>query len=311
MQLQPSSESTVQATPLADGDAGVAQTVQAMCALIDQGKKDPTIHERAAWIITAYRVRAFDFNGEFRAIFHWVCKNIRWTRDPTGKEGLHTAAEVLRLGIGDCDDFSILMCSILGTVGHRTRLVTISNHAEDPDQFSHIFPEVQLENGKWMPMDAGRKRPAYGKGPNNYFRRRNWDNDTGEFEDVQLGGFGMMRRHSARGMGFNSPYWRATQGGRVHQNRGRLHLGDDGDGTGFDWSQLETELPSLITSATTGAAGIIKAQNAPAIATAQGQAAVNQLLLQQQANPLSSISSSTLLLLGGAALLFMAMRRND
>jgi hypothetical protein len=292
---------------LGDGDIGVEQTVQAMRALIDQGKKDSTVHERAAWILTTYHVPAFDFRGEFRAIFHWVRKNIRWTRDPTDKEALHSAAEILRLGIGDCDDFSILMCSLLGTIGHRTRLVTISNHPEDPMQFSHIYCEVQLDD-QWIPMDAGRRRPAFGQGPRNYFRRRNWDNDTGEFEDVQLGGPAMRPR---RGMGFNTPYWRAGQGGRVHQFRGRtgVMLGQDG----FDWSQFETELPSLATAVTAGTANIIRAQNLPAVASAQYSAAYNAALLQQQVSPISSLSSISpmWLLIGGGLLLVLVMKSGE
>ena len=141
-------------TPFVRRGCRVGQTVQYMRQLIDQGKKDPTVHERAAWILNAYHVPAFDFEGEYRAVFHWITKSIRWTRDPTGKEGLHSAAEILRLRIGDCDDFSILMCAMLGTIGHRTRLVTISNHPEDPETFSHIYPEVRLHD-KWIPMDGG------------------------------------------------------------------------------------------------------------------------------------------------------------
>jgi hypothetical protein len=297
----------MQAVPLGDGDAGVEQTVRAIRGLIDQGKKDPTVHERAAWIIQAYHVPAFDWRGEFRAIFDWVRKNIRFTRDPTGKEGLHAAPEILRLQIGDCDDFSILMCSLLGTIGARTRLVTISNHPDDPSQFSHIYPEVQLD-GQWIPMDAGRRRPAFAKGPRNYFRKRVWDNDTGEFEDVQgFGGPPMRARRQLRGMGWATPYWRPGPGGRVNQARTGLRLGQDG--TSFDWSQLTTELPSLITSATTGAANIIRAQSAPAVATAQSSALLNQQLLTAQSNPLASMSSTTWLLLGGAVLVAMMMAK--
>lgn len=300
----------VQAMPLGDGDSGVEQTVAAMRGLIDQGKKDPTVHERAAWIMQAYHVPAFDWRGEFRAIFHWVRRNIRFTRDPTGKECLHSADEILRLQRGDCDDFSILMCSILGNIGARTRLVTVSNHPDDPTQFSHIYPEVQLD-GQWVPMDAGRRTPAFGKGPSSYFRKRVWDNDTGEFEDVQgLGGPRMMPRRGIHGLGWATPRWRPGESGRVPQSRTGLRLGRLGQ---IDWSQLETELPSLISTATTGTAQIIQAENAPAISTANTQAALNAQLLAQQTNPLSSLTSNPtmLLLIGGGILLAVMMSRRD
>src|SRR5258705_297323 len=97
--------------PLAGGDAGIEQTVRAMCRLIEKGKKDPIVHETAARIIREAGVPSYDWGGEARAMFQWVLQHIRFTRDVYGKETLHAAPEILRLGIGDCDDFTILLCS--------------------------------------------------------------------------------------------------------------------------------------------------------------------------------------------------------
>lgn len=320
MNRQANASTAVQSIPMSDGDAGVGQTVQYMRRLIDQGKKDPTVHERAAWILTTYKVPAFDFEGEFRAIFHWISKAIRWTRDPTGKEGLHSAAEILRLGIGDCDDFTILMCSMLGTVGHRTRLITIANHPEDPETFSHVYPEVQL-NDKWIPMDGGRRNPAFAKGPRSVFRRHVWDVDTNEdYEDTGgLGGFPAMTRRPKRSMGWASPYARPTGRGRVPQIIAGRRLGRLGQdtGTSWDWSQFETMLPSLATSVTTGTANIIRASNAPQVAAA------NPYAILAQTNPgalspayggssiFGSMDPTTLLLLGGAVLAAVLLSRKE
>lgn len=301
--------------PLSDGDAGVAQTVKAMCQIIDHGKKENAVLDRVAWILSHYHVRSFDFDGEYRAIFHWICQSIRWTRDPTGKEALHSADEILRRGIGDCDDFSILMCAMLASCGHRTRLITISNHADEPETFSHIYPEVQLESGKWIPMDAGRKNPGFGKGPRNVFRRHVWDVDTGEdYEDsAGMGALGrgrnMMRR--ARMMGWATPNARPTTRGRVPQFRTGLRLGQD-SGSSFDWSQFESELPALTTAVTGGTAQIVKAANAPQVAYSQESAALQTALVNQQINPLNSFTSSpTLLLLIGAGVLVAVMMSRD
>jgi len=112
---------------LSGGDRGVEQTIDAMKRLIQEGKKDPLIHECAANILRNARVPAFDWHGEIRAIGEWVSRNVRFTRDVYGKETLHSAREIVRLGIGDCDDFTILICALLGTVGVKTRIVTISS----------------------------------------------------------------------------------------------------------------------------------------------------------------------------------------
>lgn len=172
----------MEAFPLADGDAGVAQTIRAMRKLIEEGKKDPQIHELAAQIVRS--VRPFDWMGEVRAIGEWVGRNIRFTRDVTGKETLHAARDIVRLGIGDCDDFTILICSLLGTVGVRCKIVTISNHPEDPTQFSHVYPEA-LVNGRWIPVDFARRYAAFGKGPESYYRKREWSASSDDYVDVE------------------------------------------------------------------------------------------------------------------------------
>jgi hypothetical protein len=308
---------------LADGDAGVEQTVRgtsrarSMIGLIDRGKKDPQVRGMAAQIIRAANVPAFDFRGEYRAIFEWVKRNIRWTRDPTNKEGIQDAATTLQWGIGDCDCMSILICSLLGSIGARTRLVTISNHADAPEDFSHIFPEVRLD-GRWIPVDAGRRAPAWGKGPSRWFRRRNWDVDTGEYEDVQPAQTAQQVAGMRRLAGFATPTWRASMHGRrMGRLRGvRGFIGQDPSSTGWDWSQFETQLPALITNITGGTANIIRASNAPQVAAANPYALLaqtNPALLQQSINPFGSLfaNPTMLLLIGGGILAAIAFSRHN
>jgi hypothetical protein len=323
--------SAVSAAALAEGDAGTAQTIAAMRGLIDQGKRDPTIHELAARIIRGAGVAPFDWRGEATAIFAWVRGNIRFTRDVYGDEALHTAPEIVRLGIGDCDDFTVLICSLLETCGHHTRIVTISSNPSDPEAFSHVFPEVELE-GRWIPVDVGRKSPAFGKGPEHYFRRREWDASGPYFQDVAGYGANMSRLRGLSGLGSSVPpnrlppgamrphvvpQLRAAQklfglghyGARAMRRNtfagyGRLGQDDSGQDSGFDWSQFETELPSLITAGTTGATSIIKAVNAPATAQYQAQALTAEA---QQ----SMSSMSTLLLLGGGLLVVVMLMRGS
>ncbi len=262
-----------QSMPLAGGDAGVAQTIRAMRRLIEQGKKDPKVHEAAAVIIRSAGVPAFDWAGEVQAIYTWVLGNIRFTRDVYGKETLHAAPEILRLQIGDCDDFTILLCSLLGTIGHKTRILTISK-PEDERNFSHVFPQVLL-NGHWVTVDAARRNAAIGRNPENVERVRVWDTASDNFVDVEgLAGpramhgpagrspnalpgaypayvadprFRNLRGHSIRGLG----RYGAAEVRRVLGGRG---MGDDG----VDWSAIT----QAISAGATGAANIISATRA-------------------------------------------------
>jgi hypothetical protein len=186
--------------PHLEGDPGVQQTIRQMCRLISQGKQDPAVHELAALILRCARVRAYDWPGEARAIFDWWHRNIRFTRDVDGHETLHAPADILRLGIGDCDDFTVGICSLLKTIGADCRIVTISTHEDG--EFSHVYPEVILPSGRSIALDAARPSAAFGKSPERYTRKRLWSVDSGEHVDMgRLGALGIGRTSIAPGQG--------------------------------------------------------------------------------------------------------------
>ena len=339
--------------PIPEGDAGTAATIEAMRQLIDEGKKDPVVHELAANILRKARVRAFDWQGEVRAIYAAVKRNVRFTRDIRGKETLHAAREIIRLQIGDCDDFTILLCALLETVGVRTRIKTIAGDGRAPDTFTHVFPEA-LVDGKWIAVDAARRHPALGRQPRNAWRTRVWDTQSSEYQDIEgLAGTSQIvgPRRVARAWSPKNAAW--TQGLRGHfgrlghrmrlgamvHPRGRrtpgapaasygaphgqghygrralqaLALGQD-DGTDFDWSQLETELPSLITAGTAGAASIIKAgqtPNAYSLLASMTPAQQQAYLAASSGNTLASIPASTWLLIGGGLLVAVVLMRSQ
>ncbi|SRR6266478_6052923 len=185
--------------PHMDGDLGVEQTIRQMRRLIQSGKQDPQIHELAASMVR--RVAPYDGSSsvaisEARAIFDSALRNLRFTRDVHGNETLHAARDIVRLGIADCDDFTILICSLLKTVGADCRIITI---ATDPGgEFCHVYPEVEI-NGRWIAMDAARKHAAFGKAPENYTRKRAWPVDSEGYSDMR--GLGDGRQSIAPGEG--------------------------------------------------------------------------------------------------------------
>jgi hypothetical protein len=256
----PARPMNVQTMPLPEGDAGTAITIAQMQRLIDEGSKDPAVHELAASILTSQRVRAFDFAGEARAIYNWVLRHIRFTRDIRGKETLHAARETIRLAIGDCDDFTILTLALAQSIGHRGRIVTVASDARDPETFSHVYPEVAI-NGRWVALDAARRSPGFGKTPNNPFRKCVWDAASPEFQDVAGLGMPMVMPMRGHARAVNSPaYYTPPDSRRAMRQRRRLR----GLGDGVDWSDPSTwtGISNMITSGSTAAANIISAARA-------------------------------------------------
>jgi hypothetical protein len=55
------------------------------------------------------------------------------------------------------------------SIGYPARFVAVATDPAAPDQFSHIYAEVQIE-GEWIPIDAARQNTAFGVAPPRVYR---------------------------------------------------------------------------------------------------------------------------------------------
>src|SRR5919108_2507350 len=140
------------------GTPGTLVTARLIARLIHQGAKDFYVRQKAIEIFRAAGIRPKDRFGEVCALFDWVRRNIRYTRDIFRVELLHSARRMLELQAGDCDDMTILLGAMLMSTGHPVRLVLAGFRPHKPHAYSHIYPEVYVR-GRWMPIDATVSRP--------------------------------------------------------------------------------------------------------------------------------------------------------
>jgi len=140
------------------GRAGTLVTAGIIADLIRQGARDFYVRQKAIQIFREYGIKAKDRLGEVRALFDWVQRNIRYTRDIYGVELLHTARRMLELRAGDCDDMTITLGAMLIATGHPVRIVLAGFQPSRPHVYSHIYPEVHV-SGRWIPIDATMDRP--------------------------------------------------------------------------------------------------------------------------------------------------------
>jgi hypothetical protein len=287
---------TTQSYSLADGDSGTAFTIAKMNDQIDQGKKSAQVRAAALSILNQYRVRAFDWMGQARAIYDWVLKHITFTPDTVGKEAVQTAEWTLLYRRGDCDCISVLMCALLESVGLRCRLMTIASDPRDKTVFTHVYPQV-LISGNWVCVDAARRSPAFGKCPQRYFRKRAWSTDSDEYEDMSGLGIPMPMATPAppRAAGVPPQYYSAPPARRTGRKRLR-GLGQSTDD--INWSGIS----QAITAGTVGASDIIAASRAnpynlvptTAVGAAPGSPNYSAML---GSGTIFGMSTSTLLLL--------------
>ena len=135
------------------GLAGTRATVAQVARLICDGARDFYVRQKAIDILLAGGVAPKDYLGEIDALFRWVQRNVRYTKDPFRVEVLHSARRMLELRAGDCDDMTILLGSLVKSVGHPVRIVLTGPDPSRPEVFSHIYLEARHQD-QWIPLDA-------------------------------------------------------------------------------------------------------------------------------------------------------------
>lgn len=85
------------------------------------------------------------------AIYVWVRDSIAYVNDPAG-EYFQPPVRTLEVGAGDCDDQSILLAAMVGSIGFEPILVILPEH---------VYVELQVD-GKQIPMDPTASNTAFG-----------------------------------------------------------------------------------------------------------------------------------------------------
>ena len=130
------------------GPEGVYQTLRIMRQLTRVGKKDINVRNKALELTRHLNQK--DWMGEIKSIHRFVRDNIRYIKDIRGVETIAYPDITLDLGQGDCDDKSVLLSSLLESVGHPTRFVAIGFK---PNNYSHVYVETKIGN-TWLGLET-------------------------------------------------------------------------------------------------------------------------------------------------------------
>lgn len=133
---------------IAPGESGTRQTLRLMRQYVQQYKKAGLIRDAAVSLIAHLRPK--DWISEISALHAYVRDHIRYTKDIHGVETLQTPLVTLDNQVGDCDDKSTLLASLLESVGHPTRFIAAGY--KSPGSYSHVYVETRVGN-RWIPLD--------------------------------------------------------------------------------------------------------------------------------------------------------------
>lgn len=114
-------------------------------------------------------LRSKDYLSEILAIYHYICANTRYLRDPKTVELVRSPRKFVEELLnghkpqGDCDDLSALLAALLLSVGCQVRIVTVAfAHVKyrGERQYSHVFTQAyEPRSQTWVSVDpvAGEK----------------------------------------------------------------------------------------------------------------------------------------------------------
>lgn len=98
-------------------------------------------------------------SAEAVRIFEWVRTRLRYVNDPLGRELFQQIPELMKHGIGDCEDFTGLIAALFTAAGIKVKARIIQIPRKNG--WAHIYPVAELE-GKWRAFDATeRNRPGW------------------------------------------------------------------------------------------------------------------------------------------------------
>lgn len=153
--------------PLAGGDAGTWQTVDAMRRLVYLAAADPVVR---AWGVAIVReLQPRDYWSQAHAIRGFLRERVQFLDDPVGVELVHAPRKLLDdiearyWTVGDCDDVATLAAALGAVVGLPSRFVLLAFGAPDAP-FAHVFTELWAAvpgGGTWVELDTTTQMPQH------------------------------------------------------------------------------------------------------------------------------------------------------
>ncbi|MGQ9546573.1 MAG: transglutaminase domain-containing protein [Dehalococcoidia bacterium] len=108
----------------------------------------------------------------FDKIRDWVAGNIEYMSDEErwGEDYWQSPALTLRLGTGDCEDFSVLLCSLLRAYGVDAERVYVALGVDDGEESGHAFVIEDWNcDGQWRRIES--QAPAQLSSRGSWFKR--------------------------------------------------------------------------------------------------------------------------------------------
>jgi transglutaminase-like putative cysteine protease len=134
-----------------DGAPGTRAVLREMARVVRWAKAQPTFRILTQRLLADLPSKAW--MSEIRTIFNYVRENMRYMMDTNEIEILQSPEVSLTEGSGDCDDFCMVLATLLECAGHPCRFVALA--FQEPGQFEHVLLQTRLPDlNRWVSLDA-------------------------------------------------------------------------------------------------------------------------------------------------------------
>jgi transglutaminase-like putative cysteine protease len=170
-----------------DTDSSTEQTIRQMTGMVRSAYSNPVITDVVNSCLKTLPTHSTK-RDLVRSIYRWVKGNVVFEEDEkvlaeqlgyvdTFKELLISPIVIVQMPqpMGDCDDFSMLLASLLMCAHIRCWFVTIAIEADNPNKWSHVYCAAELvDEGCVIPLDASHGTYPGWEYTGNVYRRRLW-----------------------------------------------------------------------------------------------------------------------------------------
>jgi hypothetical protein len=199
-----------------NSDNSTAQTIEQMALLIKESIEDPLTRSVADRACQTWGQGSSDPRSIAWACWWYAKHSIKFVLDgPAARNfvGLPEALELLispalmlrtRKMQGDCDDFTMMICALLGCCGLGYEIITVAANPREPGTFSHVYCRAVLPDGSRVPLDATPhgKYPGWQIPSARVSRLQAWDEDGNPVPDQGSNTWDGLHGYTAeRGLG--------------------------------------------------------------------------------------------------------------
>lgn len=129
-------------------------TVSNILMLIRENRSNRQINDTAVGVIRTAGIPATAYPLVIEAMAKFVKNNVMFVRDPYRTDEIFSPIHNLNLGYGDCEDHTVTVASLLGSIGFPIKVVIVS---KDGRMWDHVFLRAGYPPDSptyWMSVDT-------------------------------------------------------------------------------------------------------------------------------------------------------------